>query len=965
MTAPSLTFEQQQISDHNHGHALVFAVAGAGKTTTMISRIERLVRERIYPADRILATTYGKAARDSIDKKLKDYPHCAPVKISTFHSLGMAVIKLAERMGLSRWHVKTGHEANAIFYQARTALIDQNPEIRDEVFNISLEDFSTYLNIQKGNLLYADYGKVAQQFPPWARTVAGQATDEPKLFLELYRMYERIRIEDGALTFDDMVTTAWELLVQHTSLLETVAGKYQCAIVDEFQDINHAQSELLHLVTRQCSSYMAIGDDDQTIYQWRGAHPKYILGFAERYGAKTYHIPHNFRSPLGVTSLANAVIVQNQVRQPKRLGLTQGLTHATHFHRLGHGEHASTFSVIQDALKRGVPKRDIAILIRYYGQTAPIEAALLEHDVPYVVVGGDSFYNRPEIKVILRYLNLARLESVRLDRPLNVVEQREYKQDWLAVFNVPTRYMRTADAERLAVRTRRESLITLLHEAAQHEPKQNTTLRLSRLADGLELLLDAGHDVDGSEVLETFCSLIGYEEHLSKSSGLPEVGRQKIDSVRSLYTLSRTRSVFQLLNYIDFLKQKQLKEKLDDAEDVVKFMTVFKAKGLEWPFVVIPDCDAEVYKPELHEDDPASTEECRRIFYVALTRSQHELHLTFEPKFDAMSNEIPVTPFLTEAKFDEVLAGSQHLALASRQPAHQDGARATFRTLQSIGQFALKDYLERWHADKDWYAGLHQRVQDLGQALNLQPTAKDGKHLVATTEWLSSFAVPSGSVPGRGPSFEDLDQLLQEQYIDQLSGKETLFAAAELRVGQSVIHARYGQGVVVKNSQGRFKEITVDFGGALKVLQTEGLKLRVISEDGTGGGQQIRPSARGFNSSYRLPTGRVSIIDRVNAADFTLEADGGRFRIEDVLALNPLLDKPLLGAVRFHLGGRFFEAMKEMLRRLAPKAGEEHQALKASAVIAMVEAEIKDQLSQTKDQDLTVYDEVNHEWLPF
>lgn len=165
----------------------------------------------------------------------------------------------------------------------------------------------------------------------------------------MYERHDELRRKEGKLDFDDMIVAAWMLMSRFPALQQDIQAKWDYISVDEFQDVNLAQSEMMDLVAGNCRSYMVIGDDDQTIYQWRGAHPRFILGFAKRYGAREYTLPANFRCPLGVIALADRVIGENRVRAPKRLKATREGS-GIHIHPPRNGEAAH---VAMQAPERG------------------------------------------------------------------------------------------------------------------------------------------------------------------------------------------------------------------------------------------------------------------------------------------------------------------------------------------------------------------------------------------------------------------------------------------------------------------------------------------------------------------------------------------------------------------------------------------------------------------------------------
>jgi len=448
----NLTDEQQAIVAHNQGPALVFAVAGAGKTTALVHRLERLVRERVFESRKILTTSFSRMAVDKLKYSLSGWPHTRGVKISTLHALGYRIVRKAASEGLLK--LAEGKEEGSeqallqrTLWRARDLKLSWAPELE----NLEPEDFLSYVGACKGNLQYADLKGAG--LPPEALKVASQARAPQELewYLELYKLLEQVRQELGLLTFDDMLMSGWEVLVRYEGILQTVQKAFQAVLVDEFQDVNLAQSEMLDLMTTPHRNYMAVGDDDQTIYEWRGASPRYILDFAHRYQAQKYLIRDTFRCPAPQVALAGRVIAQNQNREPKRLSLTKGFGGQVHIRLEPHmpAQAQSLVSDIAGLLAEGRKPAEMVVLVRLYAQTPYIEQYLIERQIPYRVVGSLPFYQRPEIQVLLAYLQL-----IQSPIPLNKVAQNEgvlpipskggrvdYKRLWLQIYNTPKRYL--------------------------------------------------------------------------------------------------------------------------------------------------------------------------------------------------------------------------------------------------------------------------------------------------------------------------------------------------------------------------------------------------------------------------------------------------------------------------------------------------------------------------------------------
>lgn len=284
-----LTPEQQAIVNHKEGAARVFAVAGAGKTTAMVHRIYRLVQAGIFAPNRILASSFSRGTVTSLESALSRWPVCRDVRTQTLHSLGYGVILkawdcgyLAKAQSALAPDKVDGHLYNQALREAR----QQNLSFKDELEALDQEDFLAYVSNCKGRLHYADLSRVT--FAPAGphRQIAQPAEppseEELRWYLDLYRLFEDIRDRQGWISFDDMLMSGWQLLVQHPDLLSDLQDQFDCIIVDEFQDVNRAQFGILDLLSKPHRNYMVIGDDDQTIYEWRGAEVRFMLQVFDR-----------------------------------------------------------------------------------------------------------------------------------------------------------------------------------------------------------------------------------------------------------------------------------------------------------------------------------------------------------------------------------------------------------------------------------------------------------------------------------------------------------------------------------------------------------------------------------------------------------------------------------------------------------------------------------------------------------
>ena len=692
-----LTDQQQAVVDHDTGPALVFAVAGAGKTTAMVHRIERLVREHIFPANQILATSFGRANVVDLKRTLAPWPYCRDVDIRTLHSLGLDILRRAQRHGyLSNLQLNNGLNSQQLLNISLAEARRRNVPYKRELDTLDRADFLDYVGFCKGNLWYANLRRV--KLPKAARKLAkaAKAPESPlDWYLDFYRIFEEIRLQNGAVTFDDMLLSGWEALVQYESVLAEVQAQYRCVLVDEFQDINLVQSAILDLITEPERHYMAIGDDDQTIYEWRGADPGFILNFAKRYKAATYFISDNFRCPAAPLLLANRVIDHNKKRQAKRLSLTRGFYGET---AVSLAPTVATMSreivdkIISLHEKSDVALNDIAVLVRLNAQTPYIEQYLIEHKLPYRV--SQPFYERTEIKTLIEYGRLAWFEQQlqKKNTPWTNPRNREaFGEAWRAVCNRPKRYLTRELQQQMAQAILRGqgSIAQVIATSGYNAPYDYLAERLDLFAQDIAWLSDQ-LDKPVFNVLRELEARLVYKQYLRESSGFPQTGEGRAVSVEAFIQYAKEQGSFlQFMGHIRQLADRKIGQVADGMGDAVTLTTIHRAKGLEWPVVFMAQCNDEImpFRAERNGDLDFLEEE-RRLFYVALTRTKEHL-LLYGLRDD------PLSPFLDEADYTAVLQDVATMTHLLTQPDEwSQGDREWMQGKTAV--FHLQRYFEQW-----------------------------------------------------------------------------------------------------------------------------------------------------------------------------------------------------------------------------------------------------------------------------
>lgn len=809
----SLTPEQQRVVAHNTGPALVFAVAGAGKTTAMVHRIQRLVKHRVFAPQRILATSFSRATVQDIRTALMPWRECAEVQVATLHAVGLRVLNYAADRGLIPPPQIAGeggtHSERALLRQALGKARQQRLELPP---SLDEQDFLSYVGMCKGSFAYPEAG---ERLPDSARVhiTQAKAPDEMDYYVELYTIFERTRRQLGLITFDDMLLSAWEVLQCHPEVLEAFQGFYDCVIVDEFQDVNAVQSEVLDLLTRRHGNYMVIGDDDQTIYEWRGASPRFILTFPERYQAKKYLLRENFRSQASHLALANRMIAHNQQREPKQLHLTRGFGGKTEVRHVS-DEMAQARQLVTDIMRScqaGYRFEQQAILVRLYAQSPYLEQALIESLIPYRLVGSVPFYQRQEIRTLVEYLRLAQTEfevqqarerGETLDPNVLLAQQRR----WLHLANRPVRYLNRHWLDWVHDRIGKgESLLLVLRQLADQADTPYQRKLVTVLADILKDLLATGLNTDAGTTLTRLETDLRYCSFLRKSSGFPETGEGRARTVEAFLDYATGKGTPQQLE--QHLQELAQAQRHDD--DSVILTTIFRAKGLEWPVVYIPHCN-QGYIPY---SSGHSIEEERRLFYVALTRPREHLHLY-------VLDDFPISRFLIEAAHDQTLSLVEQTAQSLAQAPAQWSIDRLLGLLRSQPTLMLHRYLAQW-----WTPAAEHKALTLDHLCELAILAQahasdldlDAEHL---GPWL---ALPPSDTTSVGESVWSAplaDYLERQRTLKAVTVKTA--APAFYEVGESVWSERFGSGQIIaydpEHDQGALLEVRFESGELRQLL---------------------------------------------------------------------------------------------------------------------------------------------------
>jgi len=612
--------QQEQAVAHFEGPLLVLAGAGSGKTRVLTSRICHLVRFHGVSPSRILAVTFtNKAAgemRERVRALLGEDP--AGMWLGTFHALGARILRRhAPRLGWSSTF--TIYDQDQSLRQIKRAQEDVG--IDPKRWNPKV--FRAHVSGAKNQLVSAQafLEENGDSFDITTRHVA-----------RIYPVYQEALRNHDAFDFDDLLMKPVELLEGHPDVLEEYRRRFSFVLVDEYQDTNRAQFRFLELFARESGNLMVVGDDDQSIYAWRGADIRNILDFEEAFpGASTVRLEQNYRSSGTILSAANQVIQHNVRRKGKTLRTDRGegesITLAETLDEMDEARWIVEEITARRAQEPDRAHRDFSILYRTNAQSRALEDAFLRDGVPYQVVGGTRFYERREIQDVLAYLRLVSnpRDGGAFDRIVNyprrgvgsatVARLREWSQvRGIGLLEAASRADEVPSLPKGGASGLR-AFAGLIQRFSLRATQVKVGLLLEELVEELDLLKslrDEGPEGDdrAENVKELIAGALDFDAELLDEEDRPGDRFTELDL---------------------FLQRVALVAEVDlhDPEaDSVTLMTLHNAKGLEFPVVFVSGLEDGLFPLGRAYDDPEALEEERRRFYVGITRAQDKLYLT-------------------------------------------------------------------------------------------------------------------------------------------------------------------------------------------------------------------------------------------------------------------------------------------------------------------------------------------------
>lgn len=630
-----LNSAQQQAVAQKGGSLLIIAGAGSGKTRVITSRIINLMVNEQVPAHAIIALTFtNKAAHEMKERIVSMLGNGPKLFIGTFHSYCLYLLRTNPHL--------------APF--APFAILDaddQQSMLQNLIKRSSLEK-----KITAKNLGYQISIKKNSNTQPNTAASFGQE----RLFEELYAAYEKEKKLNKVIDFDDLLIEVNNLFANNSGFKEQFLAQVRHILVDEYQDTNHIQHALLKHMTLKdkkfaVDSLCVVGDEDQSIYSWRGATVANIMHFTTDFPQTiVVKIEQNYRSVQPILHIANHVIANNTYRNPKNIwSKKEAVDRARIITCLSGYQEGETFAQLVRSTRKEAKQQSIAILYRAHYQSRMIEEAFIRHSIPYKIIGGIQFYERKEIKDVLAYLRL-------IVNPFD-------RTSFFRIYNVPGRGLGKKFEEEFDLCWQQEPLFTFF-QVGKYLIKTGTLSgkKAAELQDFIALIQSLHHETKPLECINHIFAATQYFSYL-KNSFDPLEAEAKIENIKELlravayFEEQGITTVALLLQEITLMQEKMAEKK--DHQEQVQLMTLHAAKGLEFDIVALSGLEEGLF-PSAHAlYDPANVEEERRLFYVGITRAKERIlfsHARYRYTYGSMNDQ-------TSSRFlDEI---PEHLAARS------------------------------------------------------------------------------------------------------------------------------------------------------------------------------------------------------------------------------------------------------------------------------------------------------------
>jgi len=619
----SLNSAQREAVTYIDGPLLILAGAGSGKTKTLTTRLAYLISEvGIDPYNTLTLTFTNKAAKEMRNRAMsmiKDNSSSMPL-LCTFHKFGLLFLK---------FHIEKLNRANNF------VIIDSEDRKRilkriakDNRIDLSISFISSEISKYKNNILSPEDIAKKAELPDY------------KKIAKVYQLYQNEITENNLVDFDDLLMLTYKILKENDSLRREISNRYQYIMVDEYQDTNELQFKLLELLASEHNNLCVVGDDDQSIYGWRGANIRNILDFEKHFkNTKIVKLEINYRSTEPILKAANELIEHNTQRIGKKLVSFKGKGPSINlFHSLNESREAKAIAKeIKDLLNSGVPSNEIAVLYRINALSRSLEEGFIKEGLSFKLVGGMRFYDRAEIKDIISYFRVFANpnDDFSLER----------------IINKPKRAIGKVTIEKLkkVAFAEQTSIFSVIEQKDANELasfiNKKAVKSLKEFVETIHLLIEAQ-----KESLVNFIDL--FEEKIGLRSYYQNMvdGEDRVLNIDEFYGYFKEYVLKNKSQTLDsFLNEVSLQSEQDEVDDkAITIMTIHASKGLEFEYLYVIGLEEEFF-PLI--GDNCNMEEERRLGYVAITRAKKYLTLCYVNSrfYKGQRKQINKSRFLSEA----------------------------------------------------------------------------------------------------------------------------------------------------------------------------------------------------------------------------------------------------------------------------------------------------------------------------
>ena len=724
--------KQKEAVMQTEGPCLVIAGAGSGKTKVLTYKISYLMKEKNVKPWNILAITFTNKAANEMKERVQALVGDAinDIWLGTFHSICVRILrKFIDRIGFDH--------SFAIFDSS-----DQKTLIKNCMKELNIDP---KLFTEKSILAEISNAKNDMLTPEKYEEIAN-GDYRREITSKVYYLYQKKLRENNAIDFDDIINFTINILTENPDILEYYTEKFKYVLVDEYQDTNKSQFMLVSLLASRYGNITVVGDNDQSIYRFRGADITNILNFEKDFpGSKIVKLEQNYRCTGNILKAANEVIKHNENKYDKKLW-TENEEGALPFVFCGEDEYEEASFIVQEInkLKREEYYKysDFVVLYRMNSQSRAIEDVLRREDIPYKIVGGLKFYERKEIKDIIAYLRLIAnpSDNLSLERIINEPKRGVGKT---SIENI----------EKMAAENE-ISMYQIIKEADKYIPRiYNNTREFITVIEELRTL-----DVPISELIKQTLNKTGYTKALKDENTVEAESR--MENLEEFLTVAmefeKEAAENSLTEFLESISLSSDTDNIEDTNNMVTLMTLHSAKGLEYPVVFLVGMEDGIFPGHKSMDNPEDIEEERRLFYVGITRAEHNLYLTLANKrtiFGSTSYN-PPSRFIKEIP-KELL----------------DGYEEAFAVREKEDDFEDSKY--SWNYKKE-------------PASNVVSYKVNENELSKMTNKQSEF------------SFRTAESFLNNLNKKKNSGTVDL---SKYKVGQKVFHKKFGEGIITKLEQ--------------------------------------------------------------------------------------------------------------------------------------------------------------------